>query len=410
MAYTPFTQPIAANWRETIREDLRALSDRDLRRRLRTLSGAQGPVMRFEGREVIHLAGNNYLGLADHPLLAAAAAEAAERWGASAAASPLISGHMEPHETLSRKIARFKDKESALLFGSGFLANAGLIPALAGEGDAVFSDRLNHASIAAGCRLSRAPVQVFAHNDMNDLEERLKKAANARRRLIAVDGVFSMDGDLAPLGDLADLAERYDAILLVDEAHATGVLGPRGSGAAARLGVQERVGVSMGTLGKALASYGAFACSEGEVIDYLVNLARTFIYSTALPPAALAAAGAALDLAAGEEGDRRRERLAALCRRFRAGIERIGFEAPPVVDSAEVPIFPIIVGDAAEALALADHMLAAGVFLLAIRPPTVPEGTSRLRATLMATHTDAQIDTALDAIESGARKLGLGVR
>ncbi len=410
MAQTPLSQPIAANWRETIREDLRALSDRDLRRGLRTLSGAQGPVMRFEGREVIQFAGNNYLGLADHPLLAAAVGEAAEKWGASASASPLISGHMEPHETLSRKLARFKDKEAALLFGSGFLANAGLIPALAGEGDVVFSDSLNHASIAAGCRLSRAPVQVFAHNDMNDLEDRLKKAASARRRLIAVDGVFSMDGDLAPLGDLADLAERYGAILLVDEAHATGVLGPRGGGAAARLGVQERVSVSMGTLGKALASYGAFACSDGEVIDYLVNVARTFIYSTALPPAALAAAGAAIDLASGEEGDRRRERLAALCRMFRAGLERIGFEPPPVVSDAEVPIFPIIVGGAGEALALADHMLTAGVFLLAIRPPTVPEGTSRLRATLMATHTDAQIDTALDALESGARKLGLGVR
>ncbi len=410
MAQTPLSQPIAANWRETIREDLRALSDRDLRRGLRTLSGAQGPVMRFEGREVIQFAGNNYLGLADHPLLAAAVGEAAEKWGASASASPLISGHMEPHETLSRKLARFKDKEAALLFGSGFLANAGLIPALAGEGDVVFSDSLNHASIAAGCRLSRAPVQVFAHNDMNDLEDRLKKAASARRRLIAVDGVFSMDGDLAPLGDLADLAERYGAILLVDEAHATGVLGPRGGGAAARLGVQERVSVSMGTLGKALASYGAFACSDREVIDYLVNVARTFIYSTALPPAALAAAGAAIDLASGEEGDRRRERLAALCRMFRAGLERIGFEPPPVVSDAEVPIFPIIVGGAGEALALADHMLTAGVFLLAIRPPTVPEGTSRLRATLMATHTDAQIDTALDALESGARKLGLGVR
>ncbi len=410
MAQTPLSQPIAANWRETIREDLRALSDRDLRRGLRTLSGAQGPVMRFEGREVIQFAGNNYLGLADHPLLAAAVGEAAEKWGASASASPLISGHMEPHETLSRKLARFKDKEAALLFGSGFLANAGLIPALAGEGDVVFSDSLNHASIAAGCRLSRAPVQVFAHNDLNDLEDRLKKAASARRRLIAVDGVFSMDGDLAPLGDLADLAERYGAILLVDEAHATGVLGPRGGGAAARLGVQERVSVSMGTLGKALASYGAFACSDGEVIDYLVNVARTFIYSTALPPAALAAAGAAIDLASGEEGDRRRERLAALCRMFRAGLERIGFEPPPVVSDAEVPIFPIIVGGAGEALALADHMLTAGVFLLAIRPPTVPEGTSRLRATLMATHTDAQIDTALDALESGARKLGLGVR
>jgi 8-amino-7-oxononanoate synthase len=407
MADTPRSDAIAAGWRVSIREDLGALSGGDLRRRLRLLSGPQGPVMRYEGREVIQLAGNNYLGLADHPALAEAAASAAREWGASASASPLISGHMEPHDRLAGDLARFKEKEAALLFGSGFLANAGLIPALAGAGDAVFSDRLNHASIAAGCRLSRAEIHVFPHNDMNALEGMLKSATGARRRLIAVDGVFSMDGDLAPLAGLAALAERYDAILLVDEAHATGVLGPAGRGAAAHFGVQGGVGVSMGTLGKALASYGAFVCSDTEVTEYLVNRARTFIYSTALPPPAVSAASAALALAAGKEGDRRRERLGALCREFRAGVRQIGFEVPNPPEGAEVPIFPIIVGGAGEALALADHMLEAGVFLLAIRPPTVPEGTSRLRATLMATHTGAQIGRALDALESGAKKLGL---
>ncbi|MBT3350146.1 MAG: 8-amino-7-oxononanoate synthase [Nitrospinaceae bacterium] len=399
---------MATNWRDSILEDLGALSDSNLRRKLRLLSGAQGPLIHFEGREVIHLAGNNYLGLADHPALADAAAKAASEWGSSAAASPLISGYMEPHEALSRQLAQFKDKEAAILFGSGFLANLGLISSLAGEGDAIFSDKLNHASITDGCRLSRAKVHVFAHSDMNDLEDKLDKATGARRRLIVVDGVFSMDGDLAPLDDLAALAECHDAILLVDEAHATGVIGPEGKGAAAHFGVQSGVGVSMGTLGKALASYGAFACSDFEVIDYLVNRARTFIYSTALPPGVLAAAGAAIELASGEEGARRRGRLADLCGVFRAGLEEMGFEMPGRSGDAEVPIFPIIVGEAKDALALADHMLDAGVFLLAIRPPTVPEGTCRLRATLTATHTAAQIGHVLDALESGIKKLGIG--
>ena len=398
----------ATNWRDSIFEDLCALSDSNLRRQLRLLSGPQGPLIRFEGREVIHLAGNNYLGLADHPALAEAAAGAASEWGSSAAASPLISGYMEPHEALSRRLAHFKDKEAAILFGSGFLANLGLISSLAGEGDAVFSDRLNHASITDGCRLSRAKVHVFEHNDMNNLEDKLKRATGVRRRLIVVDGVFSMDGDLAPLGDLADLAEDHGAILLVDEAHATGVIGPEGKGAAAHFGVQAGVGVSMGTLGKALASYGAFACSEPSVIDYLVNRARTFIYSTALPPSVLAAAGAALDLASGEEGERRRRRLANLCGMFRAGLEGMGFETPERAGGAEVPIFPIVVGGAEDALALANHMLAAGVFVLAIRPPTVPEGTCRLRATLIATHTEAQIGHALNALDRGIKKLGIG--
>ncbi|HBK78536.1 MAG TPA: 8-amino-7-oxononanoate synthase [Nitrospinae bacterium] len=408
MAESDSIQTAASSWRDSIRADLRSLSSRSLRRRLRVISGVQAPVVRVEGFEAVHLAGNNYLGLADHPLVAACAAEAAHRWGSGAGASPLISGYMEPHEKLSKALARFKKKDASILFGSGFLANTGLISSLAGEGDAVFSDALNHASIVDGCRLSRAKVHVFAHGDLNALEDGLRRARGARQRLIAVDGVFSMDGDLAPLDEMASLADRHDALLLVDEAHATGILGPSGRGAAAHFGVQDRVGVSMGTLGKSLASYGAFACSDTDVINYLVNHARSFIYSTALPPALVASAGAALELASGEEGEKRRKCLAALCRRFRAGLERIGFEMPALVSGAEVPIFPIVVGDARSALALADHMLTAGFLMLAIRPPTVPEGTSRLRATLMATHTEGQIDRALDALEDGLKKLGVG--
>jgi 8-amino-7-oxononanoate synthase len=401
----------STGWRETIREDLSRLSDQKLRRELRLLAGAQGPVMRFRGRELLQFAGNNYLGLADHPALAQAAEEAARRWGTSASASPLISGFMEPHSELAEALTNFKEKEATVLFGSGFLANAGIISTLAGEGDVVCSDALNHASIIDGCRLSRASIRIFPHNDMDVLEAILRKAGNARRRLIVVDGVFSMDGDLAPLPVLVDLAERYDAILLVDEAHATGVIGPEGKGAAAHFGVQEGVAVSMGTLGKALASYGAFASSDSNLADYLVNRARTFIYSTALPPPALAVSGSALELTRSAEGNQRRECLQGLCQKFRGGLEEIGFTIPEHSSigsgTLEIPIFPILVGDEKDALALAEFMMAAGVFLLAIRPPTVPEGTSRLRATLMATHTDSQVGHVLDVLAEGVKKLGV---
>lgn len=362
--------------------------------------------MRFRGREMIHLAGNNYLGLANHSHLAKALEKAARKWGASAAASPLISGYMEPHELLAESLSSFKEKEAAILFGSGYLANVGLISSLAEKGDAIFSDSLNHASIVDGCRLSRAQAHIFPHGDMDILEKMLKKSGNARRRLIVVDGVFSMDGDLAPLPELASLAERFEAMLLVDEAHATGVLGPEGKGVAAMFGVQDQVSISMGTLGKALASYGAFACAEADVIEYLVNRARSFIYSTALPPTVVAAAGAAVSLVRSPEGENRRERLRHLCRKFRAGLRELGFPvSEPTSFDREVPIFPIVIGHERDALALADHMMATGVYLLAVRPPTVPAGTSRLRATLMATHTESHIDHALDALAEGLKKI-----
>ena len=396
------------SWRGTIREELRALAASDLRRELRTVSGAQGPVMRLEGRALISLSGNNYLGLADHPALAGAATGAAEKWGSGAAASPLVAGHMEPHAAFEAGLAEFKNYEAAILFGSGYLANLGLISSLVGREDAVFSDALNHASIVDGCRLSHARLHVFPHNDIDALERGLRKEGGVRRKLIVVDGVFSMDGDFAPLKDLADIAGRHGAILLVDEAHATGVFGPGGRGAAAHFGVTDEVGVSMGTLGKGLGCYGAFACADHDTIAYLVNRTRPFIYSTALPPPTVAAAHAALDLVRGEEGEKRRARLRTLCARFRKGLLRIGFGMPS--GGGEGPIFPLIVGTAKDALALSGYMLDAGVMLAAIRPPTVPEGTSRLRASLMATHTEAHISYVLGALEEGVKKLGLHLR
>lgn len=395
----------AEDWKAQLGGALRGLREASLYRRLRTIEGTQGPTLRLGGRTLVNLSGNNYLGLADHPAVVEAAAEALRASGASAAASPLISGHMAPHERLAQELARFKEKAAALVFGSGFLANLGLLASLAGEGDVIFSDALNHASIVDGCRLSRAEVRVYPHKDMNRLEDALRGAAAARRRLIVTDGVFSMDGDLAPLPEMCVLARRHNAVLLVDDAHGTGVLGAGGGGCGAHFGAQAGVSVSMGTLGKALASYGAFACADAEVVDYLVNRARPYIYSTSLPPAVVAAASAALRLARGAEGDTRRRSLANLCARFRAGLRHIGLAVDEPPPGAEVPIFPIFIRDAKKTLALAERMMAAGVYLVAIRPPTVPPGTSRLRATLMATHTEAHIDRTLDALESGLRSL-----
>ena len=394
------------DWKAQIGAELRNLSEQNLRRGLRIVEGMQGPTMRYGGRTLVNLSSNNYLGLAGYPAIIEASVEAARSAGASGAASPLISGHMSAHEELARALAAFKRKDAALVFGSGFLANLGLITALAGEGDAVFSDALNHASIVDGCRLSRARVHVYPHGSLNRLEDALRNS-QARRKLIVTDGVFSMDGDLAPLPGICELARKYDAMLVVDDAHGTGVIGEGGRGSGAYFGVEEGVSVSMGTLGKALASYGAFACADSEVVDYLINKSRPYIYSTSLPPAVAAASCAAVRVAEGAEGERRRESLANLCARFRAGLRHIGVRVGNPPPGAEIPIFPIIIKDTEKTLALAEYLMEAGVYLLAIRPPTVPEGTSRLRATLMATHTEAQIDRTLDALESGLKKLGL---
>lgn len=394
------------DWKAQLGAELRNLSEQNLRRGLRTVEGMQGPTMRYGGRTLVNLSSNNYLGLAGYPAIIEASVEAARTAGASGAASPLISGHMADHEELARALAAFKRKEAALVFGSGFLANLGLITALTGEGDAVFSDALNHASIVDGCRLSRARVHIYPHGSLNRLEDALKNS-QARRKLIVTDGVFSMDGDLAPLPGICELADKYGAMLVVDDAHGTGVIGEGGRGSGAYFGVEEGVSVSMGTLGKALASYGAFACADSEVIDYLINKARPYIYSTSLPPAVAAASRAAVRVVEGAEGERCRENLANLCARFRAGLRFIGVRLSEPPPGAEIPIFPIIIRDTEKTLALAEYLMEAGVYLLAIRPPTVPEGTSRLRATLMATHTEAQIDRTLDALESGLKKLDL---
>jgi len=374
-----------------------------LGRRTRLVSGPQGPHVLLDGKPVLLLCSNNYLGLADHPRVREAAADAAMRWGVGAGASRLVSGTMTIHRRLEERLAAFKGRETALLFGSGYLANAGVIAALARPGDVVFSDQLNHASIIDGCRLSRAEVFVYSHLDVEHLAWGIEQA-RGRAALIVTDGVFSMDGDVAPLPELVELARRHNLRLIVDEAHGTGALGPGGRGAAAAAGVEEEVDVIVGTLGKALGSYGAFAACDRQMARYLVNAARTFIFSTALPPPAAAGAMAALDLL--EERPHRVDRLASNAAAMRAELEHEGFD----LRGARTQIVPLVVGDAELAMRICEAALAQGVFAQAIRPPTVPPMTSRLRLAVMASHREEELRSAARTIAQAARAAGFEPR
>jgi 8-amino-7-oxononanoate synthase len=374
-----------------IEERLEDIKDRGLYRRLRCVSGPQGPRVLLDGRPVLLLCSNNYLGLADHPRVREAAAEAAMRYGAGSGASRLISGNMTIHRRLEDRLAAFKGAEACLLFGSGFLANAGVVSALAGEGDVVFSDALNHASIIDGCRLSRAETFVYDHCDTDHLEWGLRQA-EGRGALIVTDGVFSMDGDRAPLPEIVELAQRYDARVMVDEAHGTGCVGPGGRGLVAEFGLEDEVDVIVGTLGKALGSYGAYVLCDKPMAKYLINTARTLIFSTALPPPAVAAAMAALDLL--REQPRRVEKLQRNSAVLRAALADQGMQVEP----GETPIVPLIVGDAQSAVTASERALERGVFAQAIRPPTVPAGTSRLRLAVMASHTKSELREAAQTL------------
>jgi len=383
-----------------VAERLQELRQTGLHRRLRLVAGPQGPSVQLDGRLVLLLCSNNYLGLADHPQVRAAAAEAAMRWGAGAGASRLISGNMEPHRRLEERLAAFKGYQAALLFGSGYLANIGAISALAERGSVVFSDELNHASIVDGCRLSRAETFVYRHRDVEHLAWGLTQA-EGRGALIVTDGVFSMDGDVAPLEALAELASRHDCRLMVDEAHATGALGPGGRGSVAAAGLGEEVDLVVGTLGKALGSYGAYVCASRELSEYLVNTARPFIFSTAPPPPALAAALAALELL--ESGPQRVERLRANGATLRRALAVEGLDS----GGSECQIVPVEVGDADRAMEFCERLLERGVFAQGIRPPSVPEGSSRLRFTVMANHRTAELRRAAKLAGAAARELGV---
>jgi 8-amino-7-oxononanoate synthase len=376
-----------------IRQELEAIKRAGLHRQLRLVEGTQGPTLRVDGKEVINFSSNNYLGLADHPALRDAAKEAIDRYGCGAAASRLISGNMTLHEKLESSIAELKGTEAALVFNSGFQANTGIIPTLVGADDLIFSDSLNHASIIDGCRLSRAKVVVFAHCDVGELEKRLKAAPPGGRRLIVTESLFSMDGDEAPLMAIVELAEKYDAMLMVDEAHATGIFEPNGAGLVGQLALQDRTLVQMGTLGKALGGFGAYVAGSRQLCELLINRCRSFVFTTALPPAVVAMAIAAIGIVKREP--ERRQALRHNCQRLSDGLKGLGYS----LGNSRSQILPLVVGDATQCMELSQRLLERGVFAQGIRPPTVPPGTSRLRLTLMATHSHDHLDRALKAFE-----------
>ncbi len=409
------------NWMD---EELNERRQQGLYRSRRRLQSGQGATVRLAGRSYRNFSSNDYLNLATDPRLARAAARAVRRYGTGAGASPLVSGWLPPLRALERALARWEGTEAAVVCGSGYAANLGVLTALAGPGDRIFSDERNHASLIDGCRLSRARTHVYRHNDLTHLEELLRDEAGGacrerppwrsdgmqngtegvpskperhggrslQRRLIVSDSVFSMDGDLAPLLELLALAERYDCLLVLDEAHATGVLGEHGRGVTDLLppGTRglERL-VKVGTLSKALGAQGGFVCGSGRLIDYLVNHARPYVFSTALSPPVAAAARRAIAIV--EQEPQRRQRLQTLTRKLRAGLA--------VLDTPfAVPIMPVIVGDSRAAVALSERLQAEGLLVPAIRPPSVPEGTARLRISLTAGHTIEDVEILVEAL------------
>jgi len=376
---------------------LRQLADRSLTRHLHTLESATGPTIQLAGRTVILLASNDYLGLATHPDVIQAAMQATQQYGAGAGASRLVCGTLPPHTELEQALAGFKQTPSALIFGSGYLANLGLIPSLIARGGLIFADRLCHASLIDGARLSGADLRVYRHRDPNHLESLLKRTRAGRPLLIVTDGLFSMDGDLAPLPELATLAERFGATLYVDDAHGTGVMGPSGRGTLEHLGVEDRIPFHMGTLGKALGSSGAYIAGPTDLTQYLVSTCRPFMFTTAPSPGSAAAAQAALTVI--QQDPSRRARLWRNREHLFSGLTRLGFRLTESVS----PILPILIGEADNALAFAQQLLTHGVYAPAIRPPTVPDGSSRIRVTVTAEHSPEQIELALAAFERAGR-------
>ena len=387
----------------SIHHELERIRGKGLFRSTRLIQGRQSARVKLDGREVLLLCSNNYLGLAEHPALTKAAVSAAERFGTSSGASRLVSGNMELHEMLEAAVAGFKRTDTALAFNSGYAANTSIVSALVGRGDVIFSDRLNHASIIDGALLSGAKLVRYPHNDIVALTTLMEKQRGTGRCLIVTDGVFSMDGDLAPLGGLAILKSRHDALLMVDDAHGCGVLGEQGRGSAELLGVLSDIDIHVGTFGKALGSFGAYAALSRELRDLLLNRARGFIFSTSLPPAVLATSLAALELVQSGEGDVLRKQLADNTLLFRALLRDEGFP----LGNGGTQIVPILTGEAEPTMRFSEQLLAEGFFVQGIRPPTVPTGACRLRCTLMATHSEADLREAAGRIATVARRLGI---
>jgi glycine C-acetyltransferase len=382
-------------------EDLKA---RHLYFRLKILEGEQKPVANFDGKEVINLSSNNYLGLTTHPKLRRAAIDATRKFGVGSGAVRTIAGTMKMHMDLEEQIARFKQVEACVVFQSGFAANAGTVSAILGKEDLIVSDELNHASIIDGARLSKATIKVFKHKDIADCERILKETENWNaKKLLITDGVFSMDGDIANLPALCDLAEKYNCIMMVDDAHSSGVLGSRGRGTVDHFGCHGRVDIQVGTLSKAIGSIGGYVCGSRDLIEFLYLRARPFLFSTSHPPSVTATCQAAFELLDSEAGDRLIKKLWSNTKFLKRKLKKLGFDT----GRSETPITPIMVGDAEKAFQFSRELFAEGVFVVALGFPTVPEGKARLRTIVTATHKRSDLERALEIFERIGKKLGI---
>ena len=374
--------------------ELKRIKDKDLFRVLTELQTGQSPEIKIDGKNYILLSSNSYLGLSVDPKVKKAAQEALEKYGTGSGGSRLVSGSSDLHRELEERIAAFKKTEAAILFSSGYLANVGTISALVGPGDVIYSDELNHASIIDGCRLSHTEIKVYKHCDVEHLDSLTSSNKSRNKKLIVTDTVFSMDGDLAPLPEIVELSEKYGCMLMIDEAHATGVLGKRGSGATEYYGVEDRVNIVMGTLSKAVGSLGGYIAGSQELIDFIRNRVRSYIFDTSLPASSLAASIAAIDII--EFEPERREHLWHLIKKFKSGLEKLGLNILPSYSA----VIPVLIGEAQPALDFSHKLREKGVYTPAVRPPSVPPGKCRIRATLMATHKEEQIDRALGAFKA----------
>ena len=382
-------------------DELDQLRRQGLFRPLRVLSSPQDTEAVVDGKRVLNLSSNNYLGLTTHPALEQAMIKATEEFGAGSGAVRTIAGTMTIHEELERRLAEFKHTDASLVFQSGFTANLGVLQSLVKEGDVIISDELNHASIIDGIRLSKAERSIFKHRDLDDLERHLEKHRDKRVKLVVTDGVFSMDGDIAPLPGIVERAERFGALVMVDDAHASGVLGQNGRGSVNHFKLDGRVDLQIGTLSKAIGVLGGYVAADQAVRDFLIHRARPFLFSTSHPPGVAAACIAAIDVLLAEP--ERIERLWKNTAHFKAGLKRLGYET----GASETPITPVIVGKGAVAMELSDRLFQMGVFAQGIGYPTVPEGRARIRTIVTSVHTDAQLDRALEAFETGGKQLGI---
>jgi glycine C-acetyltransferase len=381
-------------------DELQKLREQKLYQKLRVLETGQLPVARFDGREVINLSSNNYLGLTTHPKLKQKALEAIQKWGVGSGAVRTIAGTMSIHMALEEKIARFKHVEASVVFQSGFTANAGTVQAILGREDVIISDELNHASLIDGCRLSRAEIKIFPHKDIEACEKILKEIeGRPGRKLLVTDGVFSMDGDIAPLPQLVELAEKYGCIMMIDDAHASGVLGRNGRGTVDHYDLHGRVDIQVGTLSKAIGALGGYVCSTRDTIEFLYHRARPFLFSTSHPPSVAATCLAAFEVL--EEEPELIDKLWANTKFFKEGLKKLGFNT----GMSETPITPVIVGDAALAHEFSRELFATGVFAQGIGFPTVPHGKARIRTIVTATHTHDELTRALEILESVGGKL-----